>query len=374
MSIKEKISASIILSSYLDTLGSKDGKWEFNMGKAATNTIQASSINYEILHEFFALGGFSNIDITNWKSSDDTILMIATGFASLLGGKEKNYIEEYLKVFDILKEEFRFPGHATINSLEFIRTNRSIDKLKYDRSLGGNGAAMRTGIIGLINNKKEDIDGIIELSITASRVTHNHSYGFLGGLVSSLFSSFGMRGIHFLDWFDELFKLEEKIDKFMKTTNIYNNYIEDKDNFFDKLRDYKEKKIDKFLYNPKDFIKYNDRIKSLEPYNDYGSDNLLNKFGSSGLSSVIVAYDSILMSHRCKNEYPFKKEKLEISFDSFIFYSTLHFGDSDTTGAIAGIFYGSIYGFKHFDQSMVKQLEFKKEINDLIEMITSKMK
>ena len=27
MSIKEKISASIILSSYLDTLGSKDGKW-----------------------------------------------------------------------------------------------------------------------------------------------------------------------------------------------------------------------------------------------------------------------------------------------------------------------------------------------------------
>jgi ADP-ribosylglycohydrolase len=374
MSIKEKISASIILSSYLDTLGSKDGKWEFNMGKAATNTIQASSINYEILHEFFALGGFSNIDITNWKSSDDTILMIATGIASMLGGKEKNYIDEYLKVFDTLKEDFRFPGHATINSLEFIRTNRSIDKLKYDRSLGGNGAAMRTGIIGLINNKKEDIDRIIELSITASRVTHNYSYGFLGGLVSSLFSNFGMRGIHFLDWFDELFKLEEKIDKFMKTTNIYSNYIEDKDDFFDKLRDYKEKKIDKFLYNPKDFIKYNDRIKSLEPYNDYGSDNLMNKFGLSGLSSVIVAYDSILMSHRCKNEYPFKKEKLEISFDSFIFYSTLHFGDSDTTGAIAGLFYGSIYGFKHFDQSMVKQLEFKKEINDLIEMITSKMK
>ncbi len=374
MSIKEKISASIILSSYLDTLGSYNGSFEFNFGKLATNNMQASAVNYEILHLFFALGGFSKIDLTNLKSSDDSIMMIATGVALLLGGKEINFIEEYLKIFELLKEKDRYPGITTMNSLEFIRTNRSINKLKYDKNLmGGNGAAMRTGIIGIILHKEEDIENVIKFSITASRVTHNTTLGFLGGLVSALFANFGMREIHFLDWFEELFKLEKKIDKYMETTNIYNQYMEDKEFYFDALKDYKEKKIDKYLLNPSSFLIFNDRIESLRQYNDYGNnygkgDSKMDFFGASGLSSIIVAYDSILMSHRSK-EYPFEKEKLEVSLDSFIFYSTLHFGDSDTTGAIAGIFFGSIYGFKDFDSSKIQQLEFKNQINELIQLI-----
>lgn len=368
MSIKEKISASIILSSYLDTLGSYNGNFEFNFGKVATNNLQASAVNYEILHIFFALGGFSKIDLTNLKSSDDSIMMIATGSALLLGGKEINFIEEYLKIFELLKEKDRYPGITTMDSLEFIRTNRSINKLKYDKKMGGNGAAMRTGIIGIILHKEEDIENVIKFSITASRVTHNTSLGFLGGLVSALFANFGMRKIHFLDWFEELFKLEKKIDKYMETTNIFNQYMEDKEFYFDSLKDYKEKKIDKYLLNPSSFQKFNDRIESLGQYNHYGPENKMSLFGASGLSSIIVAYDSILMSHRSK-EYPFEREKLEVSLDSFIFYSTLHFGDSDTTGAIAGIFYGSIYGFKDFDSSKIEQLEFKNQINELIQLI-----
>jgi ADP-ribosylglycohydrolase len=255
-----------------------------------------------------------------------------------------------------------------MDSLEFIRTNRSINKLKYDKSMGGNGASMRTGIIGIINHKESDIELIIEQSIIASRVTHNYSIGFLGGLVISLFANFGMRGIHFLDWFDELFKLEIKIDKYMKSTNIYSNYVQDKLYFFNKLKEYKENKINKYLLNPKDFINFKDRISSLKSYNNYGSNNDMSKFGASGLSSVIVAYDSILMSHR-STEYPFDKNKLVVSLDSFIYYSTLHFGDNDTTGAIAGILYGSIYGLKNFDISKFKQLEFFDELNQLINLI-----
>ena len=368
MSIKEKITASIFLSSYLDTLGSFNGRWEFNFGKSINNNLQSSSVNLEIIHNFFSLGGFSNIDISKWKSSDDTIMMIATGLATIAGGKEENYIEEYLKIVDKLKEDKRFPGLTTMDSLEFIRTNRSINKLKYDPTMGGNGASMRTGIIGIINHKESDIETIISQSITASRVTHNYSIGFLGGLVASLFANFGMRGIHFLDWFDELFKLEKKIDVFMKNTNINSKYIEDKIYFFNKLKEYKEKKIDRYLLNPLDFEMFNDRVESLKLYNNYGSDNMMHRFGGSGLSSIIIAYDAILMSHRSK-EYPFEKNKLDVSLDSFIFYSTLHFGDNDTTGAIAGIFYGSIYGSMHFDLSKFKQLEFHDEIKKLINLI-----
>jgi ADP-ribosylarginine hydrolase len=368
MSIKEKIKASIFISSYLDTLGSFDGRWEFNFGKTINTNLQSSSVNFEILHHFFSLGGFSNIDISKWKSSDDTIMMIATGLGTLKGGKEEDYIDEYLKIVDKLKEEKRFPGNTTMDSLEFIRTNRTIDKLKYDTSMGGNGASMRTGIIGIINHKESDVDLIISQSITASRVTHNYSIGFLGGLVASLFANFGMRGIHFLDWFDELFKLEKKIDEFMKNTNINNRYIEDKIYFFNKLKEYKEKKIDKYLLNPLDFQIFSERVSSLKSYNNYGSNNEMSRFGASGLSSVIVAYDAILMSHR-STKYPFEKNKLDVSLDSFIFYSTLHFGDNDTTGAIAGIFYGSIYGSTNFDTSKFKQLEFFDEINKLINFI-----
>ena len=40
MSIKEKITASIFLSSYFDTLGSFNGRWEFNFGKSINNNFK----------------------------------------------------------------------------------------------------------------------------------------------------------------------------------------------------------------------------------------------------------------------------------------------------------------------------------------------
>lgn len=372
MSIKEKIFASIYLSSYLDTLGFNNGHWELNFNKVINNVKEAAYINMEIMHQFFSFGGFSNINISKWKSSDDSIMMISTILASISGGKEENFIEQYLNDFDKLKDIERIPGNQTLNSLEFIRNKRSIDKLNYDSSAGGNGAAMRTGVIGILNHKEDDVEGIIEMAITASRVTHNYYLGFLSGLNVALFANFGMRNIHFLDWFDEFFKLENKIDEYMKKTNIYKEYLNDKDKYFDFLRGYKERRVNKFKFNPVEFTNFKDRIESLDEYNNYGRDINYSRFGMSGLSSVIVAYDSLLMSHR-SDEYPFEKEKLKVSFDSFVFYSTLHFGDNDTTGAIAGIFYGSIYGYKNLDKSKFEQLEFYEVISKLLLTIEKKL-
>ena len=62
-------------------------------------------------------------------------------------------------------------------------------------------------------------------------------------------------------------------------------------------------------------------------------DNFTNKKnfnpGSNGCDSVIIAYDCFMDSK---------------SFYSLIFYSMLHSGDSDTTGCIAGAFYGAYHG------------------------------
>ena len=80
-----------------------------------------------------------------------------------------------------------------------------------------------------------------------------------------------------------------------------------------------------------------------------------SKWGSNGCDSVIIAYDALILSKG--------------SWDSLVFNAALHFGDNDTTGTIAGAWYGAFYGFKEFDENNIKQLEFYhklKEISDKI--------
>ena len=91
--IKEKIRASLYLLSYFDTLGFNNTMWEFNYGRHPTNEAAAAIQYIEILHEYFSLGGYTNINISQWNASDDTIMMLATGLGCLKGSKEKYYIE-----------------------------------------------------------------------------------------------------------------------------------------------------------------------------------------------------------------------------------------------------------------------------------------
>ena len=148
--LKEKIKASIILGSYLDTLGFYGGFWEFNFKiKEDINNLQtAYNINYEIVADFFSKGGF-NINISDWDASDDTIMMIATIKACNKGGSQENFIDEYLKIMPLLEEKKRMSGIATLNSLKILKKTRDASKIIYSSSMGGNGAAMRTHYIGI---------------------------------------------------------------------------------------------------------------------------------------------------------------------------------------------------------------------------------
>lgn len=360
------IKASLFLSSYLETLGYYNGTWEFNWGHMDLNTLEeASVINMNILHEYFSKGGFQFINLTNFISSDDTILIIYTANALLDGGKEEHFINNYLKSLKILKnvEKRRDPGMTTTTSLDFIKKYKSIDKLKYSQSMGGNAASIRTGPIGLYFNKEEDIPKLIETSIIAGRVTHNNTTGFLGGLVTALFTNFALRKLKITTWIEEFLKYENDIDNYMKKTNIYKEYMEDKEYFFDKWRDYQENKVSNYLQKNEDFSLFNQRMESLVKFNHETTN--FYKFGASGLSSTIFAYDSLLMAHFSNN-----KMETNVSLDSLVFYSTLHFGDNDSTGAIAGTWYGALYGFEQFDEKRLKELEFYKELLDIFNKFT----
>lgn len=48
-----------------------------------------------------------------------------------------------------------------------------------------------------------------------------------------------------------------------------------------------------------------------------------------------------------------------------VFYAMLHGGDTDTTGCIAGSWYGAMYGFSDVPKSRIENIENKEELYNL---------
>lgn len=365
--LKEKINASLMFTSYFDTLGFNNGKWEFNFdyNKKIEKEETASLFWLFIVHEYYALGG-SNYDISKKIASDDTILTIAIAEGCINGGKNIDYIKSFKKYFKILDQEKRFAGVNTILTLKELFKHNNIDKIKYNSSMGGNGAAIRTSSIGLIYYSEKDIDKLILQSIESSRMTHNYPLGFLAGFVTALFTSYCIRQINPIIWCDKLIKLYEsgKIDDILKKTSIFKKYKNDKNEFWDIWYEYREKKINSINKNKGIYYNALDRTKDLKKYTlSLKKSNDYSKWGASGVGALILAYDAILTSSYKENN------KIKFNIDSLIFFSVLHFGDNDSTGSIAGSWFGAFNGYHNFDKNKMKNLEFYEKLNDISDKI-----
>ncbi len=370
--LKEKIYASLVLGSYLDTLGFNNGLWEFNFRQnlKIKDIPNAIIINNEILSDFFSKDGF-NIDISDWDASDDTIMMIATAKACKKGGSQKDFMNEYLKIYPLLQDNKRISGLATLNSLKILSKTKDPSTVIYSSTMGGNGAAMRTHYIGIHFN---DIKKIIEVSIIASKLTHNYPLGFLGGMTVALFTHWAIKNINPWEWCDMLIELDDNgtIDEIIKkiAPEIYDSYMYDKNDFWLPINKYNEYRAHRFHLKTNEFRYSIERIYDLFKilYTNNLSD--LSKFGGNGVSSVLIALDSLLLSilstNKDNEEIDLSKpEKIKYSWQNLVFLSTLHFGDNDTTGAIAGMLFGALRGFDGVSNKVVNMLEFKEEINKL---------
>ena len=91
--------------------------------------------------------------------------------------------------------------------------------------------------------------------------------------------------------------------------------------------------------------------------------------GGSGIDSVIYAYDALLMSIIPNELFQIEKDNLVFNAEALIFFSALHIGDSDSTGAIAGFWYGALNGLHGFDINKMKELEFYKELTKLSDKV-----
>jgi ADP-ribosylglycohydrolase len=241
--------------------------------------------------------------------------------------------------------------------------------------MGGNGAAIRCGPIGIFY--ANDIDKLISVSIMSSRLTHNIPLGYLGGLVSALFASYGYNNISPLLWIEKLLELYEsnKIQNYIHSTNIGLNHDKLITEYFTAWYMYKEKRFDDLINyrNKSSFIFAKERYTSLSEFipKEYFKNDKNNKIekwyllGASGLDSVIYAYDALLMSIIPNENFKIENTKLTFNPESFVFFSTLHIGDNDSTGAIAGFWYGILNGYSGFNSNKMKELEFYKELKNL---------
>jgi len=376
--LNEKIEASIMLGAYLDTIGFKNGKWEFNYFYNIPTIEKAKIIWLDIIHEYYSLGG-PDLNIKNWKVSDDTILMIATGKACLNNGGYNNYIDEYLNIYEDLIKEERYAGNKTIESLSLIKKKKyDINDLPSDENMGGNGAAIRTSIIGI--KWYNDEDKIIEESIIASRITHNLPLGFLGGMVTALFTSYAIQNIEPWLWVDKLLDLyySKKINNYLKENTIFkSNFNDEIKYFFSFWLKYKEERLSQMNFRGKQIFTFPDnRLNDLINYSPIYTDSKKKKqfqwsnLGGTGIDVLIWAYDSLLLSIIPNETNYIDYDDINYSFNSLIFFSCINIGDSDSIGIIAGCWYGALLGFNGINKNKIKKLEFFDELKKLSKNIT----
>lgn len=369
--MEKKFISCILTHALGDCIGYKNGEWEF-------------MYSIDKIWEFIALGGVNELDLDGWKVSDDTILHMKTaqGLLSSFTGVNTlatNTLSYYIDALEQFEKEgfsVRTPGNTTINSLTILKNDHDTkwDKLEYNFMSGGSGAAMRTAVIGLAFYGKHNRSKLVQISIELSRITHNSVIGYLGGLTSALFTAYALEEIPVKKWPFLLLELLESdiIDNAIKNSGRgYNNYQQDKHIFINKWHRYIKDKFDddKNVIVRKSSSHLGMRSKYYEDnfgFNpeihnfNVGGKNTQQKIfiGSGGDDSVLISYDCLLDSGK--------------SWEKLIFYAMLHKGDTDTTGCIAGAWYGTLYGMDRIPDITIKNLEYKKELEKLGKEIFNK--
>lgn len=363
---KNKFVACMLLHALGDTIGFKNGDWEFNHH----NKMVTYDFSNTLLFEFIELGGINRIDLKDWYVSDDTVMHLATTEGLLEEFKTPKEFgdilaKKYIKLWDNLTEKVkigketdykRATGLTVLSSLDVLRKGTEWNKLPYHEKSGGNGGAMRTLCIGLAFHGQENRKKLIYHSLDASRVTHNSVFGYLGGVSAALFTAYAIEGILPEKWPFKLIKILESniVDKYLKSMDAYfHTFPEEKEKFIDTWKKYLSWRFD----DHKKFIKMRYMQIPAQRSNKFlhtvSNISIEKNPGNMGHDSVIIAYDA-LMDCVLENGKP--------SWEKFVVYSMLHFGDSDTTGSIGGGLYGAYYGLEDVPENNLKYLEMKDEL------------
>jgi ADP-ribosylglycohydrolase len=350
-----------------DTIGYRNGIWEFNNKETANATPEYANT---MIAEFIHMGGINKLSIVNWRASDDTILYLAT-YDVLIKKilSIQNYGEDLRKNYVGVWSEMegRDPGIQTGQSIRILQNpNVKWDGIHYDTSAIGAGAAMRTGCIGIFYPGKSNRKRLIALATEASRITHNSATSILGSICTALFTAYAMEKVPLAHWPHKLMNLlkSNKIDSYVKESRPmdYDSFSQDKIFFKAQWQKYIDFRFSGLVFRTDMPITMQYPVQRME----YLSSNYAHRIpvkgqkqtyitnpGSCADDACIIAYDSLV--------------EAENNLEKLLVYSILHHGDSDTVGSIAFSWFGAYYFSKeNYDlaESRFAQLEFYKRIND----------
>jgi ADP-ribosylglycohydrolase len=387
ISLKTKFRAIMILHALGDTIGFKNGDWEFNYHDNAKRDM-LDYVN-ELIYEFIELGGINGIDLKDWKVSDDTFFHIAMA-KSLLKYNKKSVIDSENPVSDELINEIkanlideskrlgreaigsyidennnkvkfnRYIGVTTAESIKVFSPHYDARYAPYDDFAGGNGAAMRTLCIGMCLSGNKNIGKLVDLSIISSQLTHNNASGYLGGFNAALFTALAIEEIPIKKWPYILIEYlkSESLKAYLSLDNM--DQIYDHNQYIRYWQKYIDTKFDNDG-NPLKFRANSNPMHRIRYYHEnFYKGGFSDQIGSSGYLCMIMAYDALLDCDGC--------------WEKLIVYAILHPGDSDTVGAVAGGLYGAIYGFGDVPEHMIKYIERKNELEDLASKLYDKFK
>lgn len=416
---KDHFRACFILSAVGDAIGYRRGNWEFcKSGRRIHNELLSMTENCGVVG--------LRINTRNWIVSDDTVMHIATANGLLSShwqqnrstqtgnnpqeskeNMEQNSDKEPLEAssedneqgqhpseaseqdtedtkdtkdadqetrqdFDKIKlfqqiAKFyyecrsdmsgRAPGACTMQNIHYLCSNGyGWDKVPFNPRGGGCGAAMRTMCIGLRFWREEDFHHLLSVSIESGRMTHNNPIGFLGGYVSALFTSFAVRrvdvnewGWRFIDTWPEILQYLRESERHVKENMEHIDYFRIQWDAYLLSRHIGVRLVNNAPQFPPDFDQpeTRDEFVNSVSYSGWG--------GSSGHDAPMIAYDALLL---CGGDWC-----------RFLEYGALHGGDNDSTGAIGGAWFGTLYGFHGVPDGHWENLEKKEQLLSLAERL-----
>lgn len=374
---KNNIYHSIYYSIIGDIIGFDNLKL-MNDSRNINNNNQAVRLSNQTIYSvinFISKGGYTGFKLKNKIYSNNIIFLISV-FDTIKSsiGQENDYIINNIIVNiidhyknDNIKKERAYENRTVKILNRLIDNNLNWKYASYsDKSLSYE-PAIRCMPIGFFYQGKSNFDNLIKISINSSRVTHNNAISYLAGFMSAFFCALAIESKHPSRWlpkFISLFQdgtIDNYIKQFITDKDELILHFKDKDIFLFHLLSYLnfrfEFKDNKWTFltsnntsdgNHKVFKYLDIRIKMFHEMFNKKMSNYFNP-GFFGVDSILIAYDALL--------------ECEGSFEKLVYNSMLHSGLSNTTGCIAGAFFGAYYGKTNLPSNL---LNVDKTILDVI--------